>query len=390
MAWAASAVVVLMVASVAAAQAPTAGAAVASRGDAALRAKAEPVVAAWFERAGVPGATVAVVMEDGREAELAVGLARKAPPIAMRPGDRMMSGSIGKTFVAAAMLGLVEAGQADLDAKVSTWLGDRAWYARVPNSADVTLRMLMNHSSGIREHVTSPEFIAALRDAPEQAWKPEELAAFALDQEPLFAAGQGWSYADTNYIFVGMVIEEITGKKYEEVVRERVLEARGLDETTPVEGPELSGLVSGYTAPGKPFHVPEEVCVDGRYAVNPQFEWTGGGMVTTAADLARWARMLYGGAVLREETRRMMLDGVPAKTGPRDKYGLGVQIWPTRHGDAVGHSGYFPGYVSIMAWYPEKRVAVAVQVNTDVGTGKMGLRRVLDELVEAAADAKPE
>lgn len=302
----------------------------------------------------------------------------------------MMSGSIGKTFVAAAMLGLVEAGQADLDAKVSTWLGDRAWYARVPNSADVTLRMRMNHSSGIREHVTSPEFIAALRDAPEQAWKPEELAAFALDQEPLFAAGQGWSYADTNYIFVGMVIEEITGKKYEEVVRERVLEARGLDETTPVEGPELPGLVSGYTAPGKPFHVPEEVCVDGRYAVNPQFEWTGGGMVTTAADLARWARMLYGGAVLREETRRMMLDGVPAKTGPRDKYGLGVQIWPTRHGDAVGHSGYFPGYVSIMAWYPEKRVAVAVQVNTDVGTGKMGLRRVLDELVEAAADAKPE
>lgn len=348
----------------------------------ALPGRVQRVVDEWFAGGPAPGVTVAVVTAGGEEVSVSAGLARKEPAVPMRPGDRMMSGSIGKTMVAAVMLQLVREGKAGLDEKVSKWLGDREWFARVPNSADLTLRMLMNHTSGIAEHVTSPEFTEALRAEPGKKWKPEELAAFALDKPALFAAGEGWSYADTNYIFVGMIIEKITGRTYEEELRERVLRPRGLRDTYPVEGPDLPGLVSGYTTPGRPFHVPAEVCVDGVFAVNPQFEWTGGGLVTTSLDLARWARALYGGDVLDEEMRKEMMAGVPAKTGPGDRYGLGVQIW--RGGEVVGHSGYFPGYTGVMAWYPEKQMAAAVQVNTEVGAGRMRLRELLDRVVRAA------
>lgn len=339
----------------------------------------------WFTQVAPPGATLTVIDREGRETQVAVGLARKEPPMPMKPGDRMMSGSIGKTFVAAVMLQLVGEGRADLDAKLSTWLGERPWFARVPNAGDITLRMLLNHTSGIPEHVTAPDFVKALAADRQKAWTPEELAAFCLDKPALFPAGKGWGYADTNYIFVGMVIEKITGNPYTTELRERLLIPHGLSSTTPVEGPDLPGMVSGYTRPGKPFEFPEEVCVDGTFAINPQFEWTGGGLSTTSRDLAHWARRLYSGHVVAPALLTQMLDSVPAKTGPGDEYGLGVQVWTTERGRVIGHSGYFPGYIACMAWYPREQIAVAVQVNSDQRPGALKLRPLLDRAAAAVA-----
>jgi CubicO group peptidase (beta-lactamase class C family) len=152
--------------------------------------RVQAAVDAWFLRAKPPGATVAFLTEDGRAGAVAVGVSRKDPATPMKPTDRMMSGSIGKTWVSAVMLQLVEEGKADLDAPLSTWLGDRVWFSRIPNHKDITLRQLMNHTSGIREHVTAPDFIAALKEHPDKTWTPEELAAFCLDKDPLFPAAR--------------------------------------------------------------------------------------------------------------------------------------------------------------------------------------------------------
>jgi D-alanyl-D-alanine carboxypeptidase len=117
--------------------------------------------------------------------------------------------------------------------------------------------------------------------------------------------------------------------------------------------------------------------------MNPQVEWTGGGLVSTALNLARWGQRLYGGRVLAEETVRQMLDGVPVETGSAHKYGLGVMIRPSSHGLVVGHLGWVPGYVSGLAYYPNHGVAVAVQVNTDVGMSRMLLGTLLDDVASA-------
>jgi len=348
--------------------------------------RAESGLDAFCSQRGCPGATLGFVLPDGGSGGVAVGVSRKGAPRKMKPTDRMFSGSIGKTFVAAVVLELVEEGRLDLDAKVGRWFAGNAWFQRLPNAKDLTLRTLLSHTSGVPDHIATPGWRARVSAEPQKVWRPEELLAYVLDAEPLFAVGQGWSYADTNYIVVGMIIERATGRSFYEELTDRILTPLHLRGTSPADRPELTGLVSGYTARGEAFGLPTEVAADGRYAMNPQVEWTGGGLITNAHDLARWAWLLYGGRVLSEESLQRMLEAVPTGDDSGEQYGLGVGIRPSRHGQVLGHSGWVPGYCSAMAYYPDHRLAVAVQVNTDLGVDRFVLATLLDDVAAELAD----
>jgi len=244
----------------------------------------------------------------------------------------------------------------------------------------------MTHTSGLVRYEMNPKFTADLRANPDKAWTPEEEIAYLLDATPPFAAGQGWDYSDTNYIVLGMIMEKATGTPYIDLLRGRVLRPLGLEDTFPVTSRVVPGLVQGYAGPGNPFGGTDEMISGGRFAFNPQFEWTGGGVVSTAADLARWAKALYEGRAFDPSLLPAMLDGVPADLGPGSEYGLGVIIRPTPLGISYGHSGFFPGYLTEMMYFPEHGIAVAAQVNTSVGqaVGKSMTRVVLDLAAIAA------
>jgi D-alanyl-D-alanine carboxypeptidase len=126
--------------------------------------------------------------------------------------DRLLAGSIGKTFVATVALMLAEQGKLKLDEKISTWLGNESWFSRLPNSKDITVRMLLNHSSGIPNHVELPEFERATYKSASRDVDYAELIGYVLNKKPLFPAGQGHYYADTNYILAGMIVEKVAGK----------------------------------------------------------------------------------------------------------------------------------------------------------------------------------
>jgi D-alanyl-D-alanine carboxypeptidase len=238
--------------------------------------------------------------------------------------------------------------------------------------------MLMNHSSGIPEHVLNKDFIAAMKKDPDRIWKPEELIAYILDAKPLFAAGQGFSYADTNYILVGMIYERVTRKTVYGEVERRILKPLKLERTIPSDRRELP-VITGYSMPNSPFGFEGTVIIRGKFIINPQMEWTGGGFASTAEDLARWAKLLYEGKVLKKEALDQMLNGVAASEGrgggSGNRYGLAVQIRPSDWGISYGHGGWFPGYRSEMEYFPQNRIAVAVQFNTDDARAiKKGLR----------------
>ena len=332
--------------------------------DSALRARLQVSLDSFRVAAGFPGATLGVALRDGRTLALATGMSDTARRIAMRPTDRLLSGSVGKTYVAAVALQLVEEGKLELDAPISRYLGGESWFTRLPNARDITVRQLMNHTSGLVRYEFQPAVADALRRDPFATWTPERRLSYILDTQAPFAAGQGWEYSDTNYIVLGMIIERLTGREYYGELRRRILDPLELRNTIPSDRRELPGVVNGYAGPNNELGGYDASLVDGRLAINPQFEWTGGGIASTADDLARWAKLLYESRAFGAPMLARMVDGVPSKLG-NARYGLGAIVRESPElGPVWGHSGFFPGYATEMAYLPDLRVAAAIQVNS--------------------------
>jgi len=338
----------------------------------------------WHGSAKFAGATLGVCLADGKCFALATGKADREKDIPMRPDSLMLAGSVGKTFVAAVALQLIKEGKFALDDKISKYLGKEEWFSRLPNSSEITIRQLMSHTSGLVRYEFNPNFLKDLTADPQKYWKPVELISYLFDEKAPFEAGKGWDYSDTNYIVLGMIIEKVTGTKYYDLAVNNVLKPQKLENTKPQDGPEIEGLVPGYAGEGNPFGGSDKMIKDGKFVLNPQFEWTGGGMVSTAGDLAKWAKAMYEAKAFSGEMLEEMLKGTPAPMLGRDaQYGLGVIIKPTPLGITYGHSGFFPGYFTEMMYFPDRKVSLAVQVNSSVprDIGKP-LGRVIVEMLE--------
>ena len=341
-----------------------------------LQAKFDELHAA----AAFPGGTAGFALPDGTSFGIATGVSDTATKAAMKPSDRMLMGSVGKTYVAAVALQLIGEGRFALDDKIEKHLGKEPWFARLPNARDVTVRHLMTHTSGLVRYEFKEQFTADLTRQPDKIWRPEGLLAYVLDSPPPFAPGTDWEYSDTNYIVLGMIIERTTGSTYYAQMKKRLLDPLKLRDTAPSDSQRIPGLVQGYAGPNNPFGGTDAMIQNGRFVINPQFEWTGGGVAGTTQDLARWARALYGGGVVPASLMPEMVNGVAAKLGPNTKYGLGVIIRPTAFGTSYGHSGFFPGYLTEMMYFPDMKVAIAVQVNSSAPrvTGKPLVRFLTD------------
>lgn len=332
-----------------------------------LESRLQAVVDAFHAGGSFPGVSAAVAFPDGRLVAVTAGEADTVRHVPMTLSGRMLQGSVGKTYFSAVAMRLIGEGRLDVTAPVSRYLGHHDWFARVPNAADITVRQIMTHTSGVMRYEFKDAFTTDLTANPDKRWRPEELMAYVLDEQPSFAAGGGWEYSDTNFILLGMILEEITGRSCYDLIREWYLGPLGLEDTVPSDTRTIPGLILGYAGPDNPFGGTDEVLLpDGRFVVNPQFEWAGGGFASTPSDLARWALALYTGRAFDASLLDAMLDGVPARLGRGSRYGLGVIIRDTEHGPSWGHSGFFPGYLTEMAYFPELGVAAAVMVNTSV------------------------
>ena len=170
------------------------------------------------EHSGIPGLTLGLALPDGTSFGFAAGSSDTTAHREMLPSDRMLQGSVGKTYFGAVALQLVAEGRLDLDARLADYLGDETWYHELPNGYDVTLRQLMSHSSGIVRYEFNPAFLEALTRDPMRTWTPVQRLAYLFGMEPPFAAGEGWDYSDTNYILVAMAVEKVLGTAiYDEI-----------------------------------------------------------------------------------------------------------------------------------------------------------------------------
>ena len=320
------------------------------------------------------GLSAAIILPNGNWAKYAAGVTDPLTNIPLSPNDLMLAGSVGKVLWASVALQLAEEGVIDLDAKILTYIGNRGWFSRLPNANDLTLRSLMNHTSGIPRHIMSEKFLTFYTEEnkknPEFNMTTEEIIEYTLDIDPLFKVGEKMSYADTNYILLQYIIESVTNRDYYELIEERVTEPLGITQVIASKSRHVPRLSTGNLVNDNLFRINSKTNKDknGNLLYNPGIEGAGGGFASTPIGLARLAKGLYEKKLISEEMYAQKMDTVTMAEGEgfRIGYGLGVMTHEVPLGYAIGHSGFFPGYRADMYYFPKEKVAIAVMINSTV------------------------
>ena len=342
-----------------------------------LAASLDAVLAAAVED-GFPGVALSVARAGKTIYAGAAGVASIAENTPLKADDRQRIYSIAKTFTATVALQLVDEGVLSLDDTAVDWLDDPA-VTRIPNANTATLRQLLLHTSGIydfADDTDSPFWLDAFLgpDADwTKVWTPEDLLAYAdgANHAPYFAPGQGYAYSNTNYILIGLIVEQATGRTYGAELQSRILEPLALADTFLAEGTAMpDGTIDAYQV------------VDGQLVslsgTNLSWAWTFGGMVSTTADLARFSRAVFGGELLSPASFKEMFTFVPADK-PGKFEGMGVYKIGTPNGELVGMDGTGPGANSSMMRLPEPDLTVVLIGNMAPDEGATELLR--DEVV---------
>lgn len=306
---------------------------------------------------GVPGA-IGFARHGSQVTVTASGLADVATQTPMAAGDRVRVGSVTKIFVATVVLQLVAEHRLSLGDTVALWLP-----GLVPNGAHITIQELLQHTSGIYSYTSDPGFQQALAADPTRVWRPTELVRIAVAHPPLFPPGTAFAYSNTDYVLLGMIIRAATGHPVGQELQARIIRPLGLRDTyLPYANPHLrKPYAHGYllNKPGTAGPVDTTV-------MSPSWAGAAGGIVSTAADLARFSTALLAGTLLPAAQLQQMMTTV--STGQGDGYGLGIQAEPLPCGTAWGHQGSFVGYFSNAFTTTGGTSQAVVLVNADSGT----------------------
>ena len=329
--------------------------------DPALEESLEAALEKSFQDSGAPGAIAAVRTPDGTWVR-SLGVANKASGQPMQPDMHHRIGSVTKTFTATLLLKAAARGQLSLDDTIDRYVEG------IPNGDEITLRQMADMSSGIASYTDNEQFRDDLFADPEAVWTPEELARIGIDDSPLFDPGKGWHYSNTNYVLLGMVLEQVTGKPIERLYSKQIIKPLHLKETSFPDAADASipePYDHGYTLQGQSDGEPVDAT-----DWNPSWGWTAGGMISTADDMLVYGRALGTGEGLlpREQQAERLtsfLYGLPPNS-PEKAYGLGL----VTVGGWLGHTGTQPGFNTTVYYHPELHTTVVVEVNSDISVGR--------------------
>ncbi|MGY1786931.1 serine hydrolase domain-containing protein [Geodermatophilus sp. SYSU D00698] len=269
--------------------------------------------------------------------------------------------SVTKTLTAQAVLRLVDQGRLSLDDRLDEYVPD------IPHGDEITIRDLLGMRAGVYDFVADEDFLARYAADPLlPGWSPydalEIIRAHAGEATP---PGGATVYSNSEYVLLGLVLERVTGRSAQQVTTS-VIEELGLPETSyPTTAALPEPFAHGYVntdselAPPDPAEEPRDVTYS-----NPEVPFTAGAVVSTVADMTRYAEQLATGAGLTPETARLRQEWTPlTSSGIRVQYGLGV----LRLGDWVGHNGSVFGYSDVVSHLPEQGASVVVMVNAADG-----------------------
>jgi len=313
----------------------------------------------------IPGISATIIWPDGRSWTATSGFADLFGRARLTRNTAFAAASVTKTFVAALVLQLTQEGLVGLDDPLVAWLPD----ARV--DPRVTVRQLLDHTSGVHDFFANSKIDAPLRNTPEAAWTPEQALRYV--KTPYFDPGTGWHYSNTNYVLLGQLVKRVTGRSWATEVRSRFLDPLRLISAS-VQGAEKARttISHGYrftsaSRTAKPIDLWDQTGVAPFRSVVTA-AGAAGAVAASSWDLARWTRALYGGSLLAAPVLGTMLDSASSsKYRYAVPYGMGVQHYTIGGRNAYGHGGRMMGARAAIRYIASEGISIAVVMNTDRG-----------------------
>jgi D-alanyl-D-alanine carboxypeptidase len=298
----------------------------------------------------LPGAVAGVWVPGEGSWVVATGVADFKDATMMKVADKFRIASITKTFTATMVLQLVDEGKVSLDDKLARFV------PQAPNAQNITIRQLLNHTSGVRDEDPEGKLHAALSNDPLKKWKPLDVVMAYTGGKVQGEPGKAYEYSNAGYVLLGMVIEKAAGEPVSSVLKKKITEPLGLENTYFSDGPDITGdYAHGYNG------------VEDVTRMDMSWDFTAGAMISDLEDLHVWVKALETGKLLSKKMHEAQLTWVDIPGGRGEsKAGLGID---SEFG-YLGHNGANPGYQSNMKYLPDKDATIVVLLNKFSSSGE--------------------
>jgi len=253
-------------------------------------------------------------------------------------------GSVTKQFTAALIMQFVEAGALGVDDRLDTILPS------FPHANELTMRQLLTHTTGLAEY---GEYVASAGLLQTADVRPEQLVALIAGKPLEFAPGTRFEYSNTNYLALGMVLEQLAGKPYGEIVQERIIRPLRID--VAVSPPSSGEVARGYREGTPPTAVTDP---------NVSWAYAAGQLFATVGGLVAWDAALFGGRVVRPQSLALMTTPVTLPDGTPTNYGFGLSSIMLHGRRMISHDGGVPGFAAQNFVFPDDGIAIATLANT--------------------------
>lgn len=306
--------------------------------------KIDDYVHAEMQKQHIAGLSLAIV-RDGKATKIkGYGIANLEWKTPVTKDTAFQSGSVGKQFTSAAVMLLVEDGKIGLDEKISRYLPNtpEAW-------KEITVRHLLTHTSGLTDYQNDIDFSKDTTDAQMQT----QFAKYPLD----FATGSNWSYSNLGYVLLGILIKQVTGKFYGDVLKERVFTPLGMNSTRVNNDSDvISNRASGYIWDKDAWH-------NQGFVAQTWNQTADGSLLFTAADMAKWATALEAHTLFKPSTEEVLRTPVRLNNGAAYNYSMGWAISDVRGHSVIEHGGAWLGYRANISRYVDDKLTVVVLTN---------------------------
>lgn len=310
-----------------------------------------------LKKQSIPGLSLAVVRDGKLTKAKGYGRVDVELDVPATEDSVFQWASISKQFTATAILQLAQDGHLKLDDRISLH------YTNSPATwSNVTVRHLLTHTSGIKSYTGLPDFFATVR----KDYRPEEIIGLVRDLPLEFPPGEKWSYSNTGYFLLGLIIEKAGGQSYGDFLAARIFRPAGMTTARVNQQFELiPNRATGYT-------IQSNRLVRSEF-VSPTQPFSAGALIGTALDLAKWDAALYTDSILPQQAREAAWKPVRLSSGEDFPYGYGWQTGELRGHPWVGHGGGIHGFSSFILRLTQERLTVIVLINKDADAQGMAI-----------------